>query len=67
MIDLLPSIPPVWGWKRAKIAGSGTTLVTAKEEGFNFIGIELEPEYVEIAEARLAAADRPPATLEDFE
>lgn len=20
MIDLLPSIPPVWGWKRTKIA-----------------------------------------------
>ena len=38
----------------------------AKEEGFGYIGIELEPEYVEIAEARLAAAERPPATLEDF-
>jgi DNA modification methylase len=35
-------------------AGSGTTLVVAKKLGRNFIGIELNPEYVEIAEGRLA-------------
>jgi DNA modification methylase len=33
-------------------AGSGSTLVAAKREGFGFIGIEREPEYVEIIEAR---------------
>lgn len=33
-------------------AGSGSTLVAAKREGFNFIGIELEDEYIPIIEAR---------------
>lgn len=36
-------------------AGSGSTLVAAKELGFNFIGIEKEVEYKIIADARLAA------------
>lgn len=35
--------------------GSGTTCIAAKELGRNFIGIEREVEYVEIAEARLSA------------
>ncbi len=35
-------------------AGSGTTLLVAKKLGRDFIGIELNPEYVEIAEIRLA-------------
>lgn len=34
-------------------AGSGTTLIAAKKLGRKYIGIELEPEYVKIAEARL--------------
>lgn len=35
-------------------AGSGTTLAVAEELGRNSIGIELNPEYVELAEKRLA-------------
>jgi site-specific DNA-methyltransferase (adenine-specific) len=34
--------------------GSGTTGAAAVLEGFDFIGIEREPEYVEIARARIA-------------
>ena len=34
-------------------AGSGTTLVAAKMLNRQFIGCELDPEYVKIAEARL--------------
>jgi site-specific DNA-methyltransferase (adenine-specific) len=63
---LVRLVTPPGGTVLDPFAGSGTTLVAAKEEGFGYIGIELEPEYVEIAEARLAAAERPPATLEDF-
>ncbi len=34
-------------------AGSGTTCLEAKEKGKNYIGIELNPEYLNIAEKRL--------------
>lgn len=34
-------------------AGSGTTLIAAKKLGRKYIGIELEPEYIKIAEARI--------------
>lgn len=40
--------------------GSGTTAIAAKQLGRQFIGIEREKEYVDIAEARLAAV---PTTL----
>ena len=33
--------------------GSGSTGIAAKQEGFNFIGIEKEAEYVEIAKRRI--------------
>ena len=33
--------------------GSGSTGMAAKDEGFDFIGIEKEQEYFEIAEARI--------------
>lgn len=38
--------------------GSGTTAVAAVQSGMHYIGIEREPEYVTIAEARIAAALR---------
>ena len=34
-------------------AGSGTTGVACKKLGRNFIGIEIDPEYVKIAESRI--------------
>ena len=36
--------------------GSGSTGMAAKDEGFNFIGIEKEKEYFEIAEKRINSA-----------
>jgi SAM-dependent methyltransferase len=44
--------------------GSGTTGVAAALEGFEFIGCELSPEYVEIARARIAHAREFPAMWE---
>ena len=38
--------------------GSGSTLIAAKELGIRFIGIEKEPEYHAIAEARVKAASK---------
>lgn len=40
-------------------AGSGTTLKMAKELGRRWIGIEINPEYVKLAEKRIAAANVP--------
>ena len=37
--------------------GSGTTAIAAVQEGFDWIGIEREAEYCDIAEARIAAAE----------
>ena len=37
--------------------GSGTTGVAAVQEGRFFVGIELDPEYHHIAEARIAHAE----------
>ena len=39
-------------------AGSGTTGVVAKKHGRNFIGIELNPEYRDMAIARINATER---------
>jgi site-specific DNA-methyltransferase (adenine-specific) len=41
--------------------GSGSTGKAAVKEGFNFIGIEREAEYLEIAKARIEA-DQPNAS-----
>lgn len=44
---------PVGGLVLDPFLGSGTTAVACKELGRNYIGIELNPEYVKIAEERL--------------
>ena len=41
-------------------AGSGSTLVAAKQNGYQYIGIELTYEYIPIIEARLDSLDRQP-------
>ena len=51
-------ITPPKGIVLDMFAGSGSTLIAAKQEGFNYIGIERESDYVKIAEARLKAVDR---------
>ncbi len=47
-------------------AGSGTTGAVAKSLGRDYILIEANPDYIELIEERIKAAERPPATLEDF-
>src|SRR5690606_20900371 len=52
---LIKLICPPGGIVLDPFAGSGSTLVAAKREGFGFIGIEKEAEYIEIAKARVGA------------
>jgi DNA modification methylase len=44
--------------------GSGTTAIACKMEDLNYIGIELMPEYAEIAKARIGAVKDYEATLD---
>jgi site-specific DNA-methyltransferase (adenine-specific) len=50
---LIKLVTPPKGIVLDPFLGSGTTALAAKNLGFNYIGIEKEPEYVKIAEARL--------------
>lgn len=49
---LIRLVTPPQGTVLDPFAGSGTTGVSAKREGFNAILIEREPEYIEICKAR---------------
>jgi site-specific DNA-methyltransferase (adenine-specific) len=53
MAWLVRLVTPPDGIVLDPFAGSGSTLVAAKREGFQYIGIEREAEYVEIAKARV--------------
>lgn len=52
---LVRLVTPPGGTVLDPFAGSGTTLVAAKAEGFYAIGVEREAEYVEIIKARVGA------------
>ena len=49
---------PTGGIVLDPFAGSGTTCMAAKKTGRDFIGIEKEPQYVKIAEARIKAIEQ---------
>ena len=54
---LIKMVTPKDGTVLDPFAGSGSTLVAAKENGFNYIGIEMIEEYIPIIEARLNAVN----------
>lgn len=53
MAWLVRLVTPEGGTVLDPFAGSGSTLVAAKREGFGFIGVELTEEYIPIIEARV--------------
>lgn len=50
---LIKMVTPKGGIVLDPFAGSGSTLVAAKQNGFNYVGIEMIDEYVDIIKARL--------------
>ena len=58
-------ITPKGGTILDPFMGSGSTGMAAKEENFDFIGIEKEEEYFNIATARIESVETK-STLEDF-
>lgn len=50
---LIRLVTPPKGIVLDPFLGSGTTALAAKDSGFNWIGIEIDPDYSKIAEARL--------------
>mgnify|MGYP003829929725 CR=1 FL=1 len=51
---LIRLVTPAGGTTLDPFMGSGTTGVAARNLGFNFVGIELNVEYMEIAEKRIS-------------
>lgn len=51
---LVRLVTPPGGLVLDPFAGSGTTGIAALLEGFSFVGIEKDPEYVALARARIA-------------
>ena len=47
-------ITPINGKVLDPFCGSGTTGIACKLEGFEFVGIEQDPEYTELAQSRIA-------------
>ena len=55
---LIRMVTPRGGVVLDPFAGSGSTLVAAKANGFGYVGVELTEEYVPIIEARLKSVDK---------
>ena len=53
MSYLVKLVTPVGGIVLDPFMGSGTTGIACKKNGFGFVGIEKEAEYLEIARARI--------------
>jgi len=56
---LVKLVTPPNGTVLDPFLGSGTTAIACKKLGFNYIGIEQDEHYCKIAEARIAAVQKP--------
>jgi DNA modification methylase len=55
---LIKMVTPKGGTVLDPFMGSGSTGVACIKNGFDFIGIDMTPEYIEIAKARIAEAEK---------
>ena len=62
---LIKLVTPPNGTVLDPFMGSGSTGKAAMYAGFNFIGIDMTPEYMDIAKARIAYAARDTETIEE--
>lgn len=62
---LVKLITPTGGTVLEPFAGSGTTLQAARDNGFDVIGIEQDPEYIELIRHRLESNPAPETPEED--
>lgn len=62
---LVTLITPEGGTTLDPFAGTGTTLQAARDKGFRAIGIEQDPDYIQLIETRLAAAEETLFTTQD--
>jgi DNA modification methylase len=62
---LIRMVTPDGGIVLDPFMGSGSTGMAAKDLGFDFIGIELDPDYIEIAKNRIDSTGKSPTTFGD--
>ena len=63
---LIKLITPKGGIVLDPFNGSGSTGCAAVELGYEYVGIELDPKYVEIAKARIAAWNKEDTAFNDL-
>jgi len=64
---LVKLITPPDGIVLDPFCGSGTTGIACKAEQFNFVGIDITPEYCELSRARISAWDPDPEDADDMQ
>jgi site-specific DNA-methyltransferase (adenine-specific) len=63
---LIKLVTPAGGTVLDPFNGSGSTGCAAVELGFNYVGIDLDPKYVEISERRIAAWNKGETTFNNL-
>jgi len=63
---LVRLVTPLNGKVLDPFCGSGTTGIACKLEGFDFVGLEQDPEYCKIAEARITNFTEDPEEVYKF-
>lgn len=60
---LVKLVTPPGGWVLDPFCGSGSTAIAAYNNGFHFVGYDLDPHYIDIAAHRTRHAGADPRVL----